>query len=164
MGGMMANRIWCEAPDLFEAYVAIAGPPSEHFLAAAASCPSGDAKPYLGIVGSDDEVLENGDWEAQTWTIDPRFASDPGFVNPVLIGERFFLSARVWQRCGETVGAGDADAITEGNITTWSFCGNSIALMRIKSGGHTVLSLEKNSGHTMLEFILAFINQGFDEP
>ena len=134
-GGMMANRIWCEAPDLFEAYIAISGPPSEHFLAPATLCSPTQVKPYLGIVGAQDNVLQDYDWEAQTWTINPSLTEgDPSFVDPILIGERYFLPTRVMQRCGGTVNAGDADAITDSAVAKWSFCNNSIKLMRVESG------------------------------
>ena len=159
MGGVMVNRIWCEVPDLFEAYISIAGPASEHFLTPETSCSPIQVKPYLGIVGTDDNVLQNDDdWEAQTWTINPLIGSGPAFVDPILIGERYFLPTRVTQRCGETVEAGDADAITDGEVTTWSFCNNSIKLMRVEFAGHSLKSLESVSGYDMLEFVFDFIN------
>lgn len=159
-GGMMVNRTWCEAPELFDAYISIAGPPSEHFLSTPCSPPA-EVKPYMGIVGSLDDVLQNtGKWEEQTWTIKPAIVlgAYPAFVNSVLIGERYFLPYRVNLRCGETVHDGDTDAIVDGNITTWSFCNNSVKLMRVEDGEHSMQSMEIASGHSMLDIVLDFIN------
>jgi polyhydroxybutyrate depolymerase len=155
----MANRIWCEAPKLFKGYVAVSGPPSERFLAPETACSPAGVKPYLGIVGAQDDVLQDyGNWEAQTWTINPLLTlGDPAFVDPILIGERYFLPTRVTPRCGETVNAGDADATTDGAVTTWSFCDNSIILMRVEFGRHSLKSLKSASGHSMLELVFDFI-------
>jgi poly(3-hydroxybutyrate) depolymerase len=156
-GGIMVNRVWCEAPELFDAFVSIAGPPSERFLDAETPCFPTETKPFLAIVGSRDGVLRNEDWEARTWTINPLLTDSPAFVNPVLIGERYFLSTRVTLRCDDTVGPGDADAVTEGAVTTWSFCDDAIRLVRIESAGHTLESLEGTSGLGMLEMVFDFM-------
>jgi hypothetical protein len=58
---------------------------------------------------------------------------DEAFIDPVVIGERYFLPTRVTERCGEEVKDGDDSAITVGSITTWSFCDNSIRLLRVES-------------------------------
>ncbi len=55
------------------------------------------------------------------------------FVDPVVIGERYFLQTRVSKRCAELVQDGDASAITDGSITKWSFCEDSIKLLRVDS-------------------------------
>jgi len=159
MGGVMVNRIWCEAPELFDAFVSISGPPSVHFLDAETPCSPTQVRPFLSMVGAQDEVLQNDDWEAQTWTIDPLLTQGPAFVNPVLAGERYFLPTRVTRRCDGTVQPGDADAITEGTLTTWSFCDNSIRLIRIESAGHSLESLEDASGFSMMELAIDFINE-----
>jgi pimeloyl-ACP methyl ester carboxylesterase len=159
MGGVMVSRIWCEAPELFDAFISVAGPPSEHFLDGGTPCSPGVAKPFLSIVGSQDGVLQNSDWEAQTWTIDPLLTQNTAFVDPVLIGERFFLPTRVTLRCGGTVNAGDADAVKNGALTTWSYCGTSIRLIRIESAGHSMESMEGVSGLNMLELFFDFINE-----
>ncbi|NOY53043.1 MAG: alpha/beta hydrolase [Deltaproteobacteria bacterium] len=158
-GGMMVNRIWCEAPEIFDAYIAISGPPSEHFLNSAACSPV-VVRPYMGIVGSDDMVLQDvSHWEDQTWTIDPWVvsASPKAFIDPVIIGERSFLQDRVTAKCSGIVDGGDADATVNGSITTWSFCNDSIQLVRVDSAGHSIGSLESVSGSTMLDMIFEFI-------
>ena len=147
-GGMLVNRIWCESPDLFDSYVAVAGPPSEHFLDQSTPCSPAEAKPYLGIVRSQDSTLGvSGNWEAQTWTINlsSLTPADAGgaFIDPVVIGERYFLPFRVAKGCGEDVKDGDASATTSGTITTWSFCGNSIKLLRDQSTSDDLEAMQK---------------------
>ena len=73
-------------------------------------------------------------WEAQTWTIDQGLMLAPeAFVDPVVISERYFLQNRVTKRCAEVVQDGDASATTDGSITTWSFCDDSVRLLRVDS-------------------------------
>jgi poly(3-hydroxybutyrate) depolymerase len=164
-GGMMANRIWCESPELFEGYVAVAGPPSERFLAPQTPCSPAEVKPYLGIVGSADNVLQvTGNWDASTWTINPLLIAPPlpvsaEIVDPVLAGERYFLTTRVAQRCGASVKYGDEDAVVEGSLTRWSFCNNSIELLRVESAGHTLESLEARAGRSILDLVLDYLRQ-----
>lgn len=152
-GGMMANRVWCEDPGLFSAYVAISGPPSEHFLNPNTQCSPAEVQPYLGIVGSDDTVLQVigydlqslqpdptiNNWENPTWTVNP-LLTDPAFLDSVVIGERSFLPDRVQMSCNETVASGDASATTSGNVTEWSFCNNSIQLLRVNGAGHGIVA------------------------
>lgn len=135
-GGMLANRIWCEQPDLFDGYVSIAGPPAQRFLDPLTSCSPGEVKPYLGIVRSNDRVLGvSGNWDARTWTINRALMlPDPeAFDDPVVIGERYFLQTRVAKRCGREVPDGDASGTSDGSITTWSFCDDSIRLLKVDS-------------------------------
>ncbi len=76
-GGMMVNRIWCEAPELFDGYIAIGGPPSQRFLEPSTQCSPAEAKPYLGIVRSADAVLGVRDnWEATD--VDDQSGPDAG--------------------------------------------------------------------------------------
>ena len=137
-GGMMANRIWCEDPDLFDSYIAIAGPPSVHFFDPSTLCQPGTAKPYLGIVRSNDAVLGASDhWDDQTWTINQvvMLPAVEAFLNPVVISERNFLKDRASMRCGDVVADDDAGSI-DGVITTWSFCSDfrQVAESRNRAG------------------------------
>jgi len=158
MGGVMVSRIWCEAPELFDAFVSISGPPSEHFLDGQTPCTPTAAKPFLNIVGSQDGVLRNTDWEAQTWTINPVLTITPAFVDSVVIGDRYFLPTSVARRCSGTVQPGDADAVNDGALTTWSYCDGSIKLIRVETAGHTIESLQGTSGLNMLQLAIDFMN------
>jgi polyhydroxybutyrate depolymerase len=146
-GAMLVNRIWCESPNLFDSYVGVSGPPSEHFLDPLTLCSPAEAKPYLGIVHSEDAVLgvQQSNWDAPTWTINESLMLPPAdeeFIDPVVIGERYFLSTRVAKRCGEAVEDGDASATTVGSVTAWSFCENSIRLLRVDSN-YDLAALQK---------------------
>jgi poly(3-hydroxybutyrate) depolymerase len=161
-GGTMVNRIWCEKPELFDGYVAIAGPLSDQFITSGPSCSPAEVKPYLGIVGSQDEVLQvsAGNWEAKTWSIAAdmyALVGDTYYRNPSLIGERYFLPERVMMRCGGTVGAGESEAVTEGAVTTWSYCADSIRLLKVGAGGHELDSLEAAAGQNMINFVFDFV-------
>ncbi len=136
-GGMLANQIWCEGLDLVEGYVAIAGPPSEYFLASETTCSPTVVKPYLGIVRADDSVLGvSGNWDAQTWAINKTAMglSDVAWVDPVVAGERSFLKTRVMMRCPDGEQVQDSDAgVSDGQyITKWSFCEDSIRLLKVE--------------------------------
>lgn len=155
-GGMMTSRVWCESPQLFDTYVAFAGPPSEHFLNAATPCAPTSPKPFLSMVGSADMVLRDSDWEAQTWTINPLLTAGSSFIDPVLIGERAFLPTKVSRRCGATVGAGESDATRQGVRTTWSYCNGSIKLVRLEGSGHSMDSIQSTSGSNMLQMAIDF--------
>lgn len=155
-GGMMTARVWCERPDLFDVYVAFSGPPSEHFLDAATPCAPSTAKPFMAVVGSDDGVLRDSDWEAQTWTINPLLTAGRAFLDPVLIGERYFLPTRVAARCNGTVGAGESDATTVGVTTTWRYCDNAVQLKRINGASHEIDSLQTVTGQKLPQLTIDF--------
>jgi poly(3-hydroxybutyrate) depolymerase len=147
-GGMMASRLWCEAPELFDGYVAIAGPPSEHF--AFTPCAPATAKPLLSIVGSMDDVLQNQDWNAATWTIAPRLTRK-GFVDPDLIaGPRFFADC-VRLSCGGVV-----TTTTSGSMTMWYACDGRVRLVRIEGAQHSIESLQEHAGTDLLGMVLEF--------
>lgn len=90
-GGMMVNRLWCEAPEVFDGFVAFSGPPSQWFLTN--KCQPSVAKPILSVVGSNDEVLQNADWEAKTWRTAPNLTQGAAYVDPFLIGDFVTFSA-----------------------------------------------------------------------
>lgn len=159
-GGIMASRMWCEEPELFEAFISISGPASAHFLAPETPCAPAQVKSFLMIIGANDLIIRDQDWEAQIWTMSPIIELSPFVVNPNVIGERYFLPIRVTRACDAAVAPGEADAVTAGHLTTWSYCENTIPqqLVRIEFGGHSIESLEAASGSTMLEFVFDFIN------
>lgn len=162
-GGMMTNRVWCEEPELFDAYVAFSGPPSEHFLSHSTPCDPADRKPILNVVGSRDSVLQNTNWEAQKWTIDPELTGGIGFVDPVLIGARYYLTTQAARVCSTAVAGGDADATKQGTITSWEYCSSMVKLMRVENAEHTLDSLRIFSGQNLLQLSLDFAAR-FNEP
>ena len=86
-GGMMTHRIWCEADELFDRFMSVAGPPSVVFDPSGDSpLPCSGSKPYWAIIGNEDGVIQTEDLNAETWTILRRLQSE-AFVNPVLMNE-----------------------------------------------------------------------------
>lgn len=156
-GGMMANRMWCESPTTFDGYVAIAGPASSHYLST--PCTPNVVKPYYGIVGAEDAVLQvNGDWDATTWQINPLLvaASSDAFVNSVVIGEWRQQLDRAQRMCGEQPQL--ADGISGGGVITWTHCGGSLKLQEVLQGGHAISSLETAAGFRILDAAAGFID------
>lgn len=134
-GGMMTNRLWCEAPSLFDAFVSFAGPASVHLgVGADHTCAPSIPKPYLGYVGDQDTVLQtSGKSDVATWTVTPSLANTPGFVDPDIVNEAFFhRDVRVPKTC---TGVAAAPA-TVGPLTTFSDCSGKIRLVRVQGADH----------------------------
>lgn len=129
-GGMMANRMWCESPSTFDAYVALAGPPSTHLNPSGGSnpCSPSTVKPYLGIVGDHDTVLKStNNMAVSTWTINSFMVSNAAAwadTTPMIMNDKLFHSTRVTLKCSGSVASG----VTSGQITTYSDCGGSIQM------------------------------------
>lgn len=147
-GGMMANRMWCELPTTFDGYGSLAGPPSVHLdptLQASATnhpCQPATVRPFIGIVGNSDTVLQTtGNLAKSTWVINPvlHLGNPPTWIDstPTLLNDELFHGKRVAMKCAESVGA----PTTSGLITTYSGCSGSIQFMEIAqttSGGNPV--------------------------
>lgn len=134
-GGMMTNRLWCEAPSSFDAFVSFAGPASVHLgIGADHACAPSSTKPYIGYVGDQDTVLQtSGKSDVATWTVAPTLANTPGFVDPDLVNEAFFhRDVRVPKACA---GAPSAP-VTVGPLTTFSDCSGKIKLVRVQGADH----------------------------
>lgn len=133
-GGMMANRMWCESPTTFDAYGALAGPPSTHLDPSLGDhpCAPSTVRPYIGIVGDSDRVLRSlGNMGDTLWTLAPilYLGNPPTWADstPKVMNEKIFHSTRVNLKCGAAVGAPS----TVGSVTTYSDCDNSLQLMVI---------------------------------
>ena len=148
MGGVMTNRIWCESPASFDAYVSLAGPASTHFNDPATPCAPGSmAKPYLGIIGDADDVMQTaGRWDAASWTVNPTWvkASITAWVNDQVIAELAQQQLRSAQMCGATLAS--ADYSSSGQVDTWSSCGGRLLLLRVRGADHGVASLDEGMG------------------
>jgi polyhydroxybutyrate depolymerase len=163
MGGAMTNRIWCESPGSFDAYVSLAGPASAHFLNAATPCaPGSAAKPYMGIIGDADDVMQTaGRWEAATWTVNPVWvqASVNAWVNDQVIAELAQQQQRTSQLCGATLAANDYSSTSQ--VDTWSSCSGRLQLLRVHGADHGVASLDAGMGASstmdVMNTLMAFI-------
>lgn len=156
-GGMMANRMWCESPATFAAYVALAGPASQHYLTAGNSCAPSAVMPYFGIVGAQDTVICDTDaststgltnpnsgcasgasWTSAIWSINQTYVDTLGsgsFVNPALINESQQQLTRAGLLCGETSLSPDP-ADSNSLNTVWSNCGGELKLDQVLDANH----------------------------
>lgn len=162
-GGMMTNRLWCEAPAAFDAFVSFAGPASVHLGEGADhACTPGVTRPYLGYIGGKDTVLQTeGNWLDSVWTVAPLLANTPGFVDPNLVNElTFHKTIRVPRTCAGTVhtpvnGGGGA-------WTTWSDCDGAIQLVRVTEADHCMSgdkcshTFESETGRRMIDVLTGF--------
>lgn len=156
-GGMMANRIWCEAPDTFKGYISMAGPASGYYLSASTPCAPSVAKPYYGIVGEQDNVLQvTGNWAAPTWQSNPLLTT-PAHVDTTLIGEWSQHITRSGLMCNESPSL--AGNVSDGAVETWRNCNGRLKLQHVLLGGHSIESLEMQSGHKMVDLIASFIGE-----
>jgi len=148
MGGAMTNRMWCESAGTFNAYVSLAGPASSEFNKAATPCaPGRAAKPYMGIIGDSDEVMQTaGVWEAATWTVNPVVvqASVTAWDNDVVIGEFHQQQARTTIVCGGTLAS--RAFVNSGNVDTWTTCAGKLVLKRVLGAEHGVASIDAQMG------------------
>lgn len=164
MGGVMANRMWCESPSTFDAYVSLAGAASSTFNEPDTPCAPGDAaRPYMGIIGDSDNVLRtDGAWEAATWTVNPIWvrASESAWINDVLIGEFRQQQNRTSTTCA---GALAPDAfISSGHVDTWTSCDGRLVLKRVRGAEHGVGSIEERMGSSsdmdVMDAVMEFVS------
>ncbi|APR81987.1 Putative CONSERVED LIPOPROTEIN LPQP [Minicystis rosea] len=186
-GGMMANRMWCESPATFDAYGALAGPASVRLAPAGLvssspdpllgehACAPATPKPYIGILGAQDTILQTKNaWSADTWSINDCLSQGGGggMVDPNLVNEQRFHGFRVAAMCSGT--ASPPTTSPDGATTTWSDCGDKIRLVGITNADHCVSagkvvclndkllpgdcdnSLEAESGAAMRDLLVDF--------
>jgi len=148
MGGTMTNRMWCESPATFDAYVSIAGPASSAYTRAGTPCtPGAAAHPYLGIIGDTDGVMQTaGAWTAPTWTVNPLFVglSFRAWDNDVVNGVFQQQKARAATVCGGTLAEGDF--VRQGSVDTWTTCGGRLVLQRVSGADHGIASIDERMG------------------
>lgn len=150
MGGAMTNRMWCESPATFNAYVSLAGPASSAFLAPDSCAPQPpDVRPYMGIIGDVDEVMQTAEaWEAPTWTVNRAVVllALNAWENDVVISEWQQQRNRATLMCG-TPPVIDT-LVTSGNVDTWTSCSSRLVLKRVRGAEHAVASIDAQMGST----------------
>jgi len=161
-GGMMANRFWCESPGTFDGYVAMSGPASGYYLNALTPCTPSTFKPYYGIVGGQDSILQvpqNGGLTGATWTIDPVLFPVNGttMLDGTLIGERWQQSNTRLPLCGSS-GVAFGPPVSVGDSDIWSNCSGLLKLQEVLPSEHYVISLQLYSGSQLIDLIADFIN------
>jgi len=143
----MANRMWCESPTTFNAYISLAGPASAEFHRTAACNPGADARPYLGIIGDSDEVMQTtGNWSAPTWTVSPILvrAAASEWDYDIVINEFVQQQSRTAITCAATLPADGF--VTAGNVDTWTSCGGRLVLDRVHGAEHAIDSIDAQLG------------------
>ena len=162
MGGVMTNRMWCESPATFNAYISLAGPASSEFNKAATPCaPGSAARPYMGIIG-DSDTRVGGVWEAATWTVATALvqASVTAWDNNVVIGEFHQQQARTAIVCGGTLGS--QAFVNAGNVDTWTSCAGKLVLKRVLGAEHGVDSIDARMGAAssldVMNAVVAFLS------
>jgi len=156
MGGVMTNRMWCESPETFNGYIAVAGPPSAYYLSN--PCKPSIFQPYLGIIGGLDPVLQTeGNWNEPIWSISPILTNGPGFINPDIINEWESYQYRVQLACGEF--PIDSDKISNGATEIWRNCGERYELQYALFGSHSIKSLEQETGSKIIDQTINFTSK-----
>ncbi|HSW05269.1 alpha/beta hydrolase family esterase [Aquabacterium sp.] len=159
MGGTMANRMWCESPNTFNAYVAIAGPASHYYTDPNTPCLPTRTMPYMGIIGSADPIMQNFNaqgslWAADLWTLNPVLTLSPSFLDPRVIGEWVQHGRRSSLRCGETPALNGG--VVNGAVETWSNCGGDIIERLVDGADHSIASIERFTTTPLRDSIAAF--------
>lgn len=159
MGGAMTNRMWCESPTTFKAYVSLAGPASSYYLDPNTPCaPGANVAPYYGIFAGSDEVMQNsGKWDAATWRLSALVSSGSAFLNPTMIGEWQQYVRRAQLMCGETPQLSDKSST--GTVDSWSNCGGRLRLWDVLQSQHAVESIQDNAGTPLINLTADFLNR-----
>lgn len=155
-GGMMTNRMWCESPNTFDGYAALAGPPASALSSSGAHpCSPSIVKPYMAIVGDADSQLQtSGHMSDLTWSCANYNGSSPAWVSPTVLNEKLYHSNRVSMKCGGSV----ATPTTNGQLTTYSDCSGTLKLIVVSqttiagnpSGGdHCLLTINGGCSTTL---------------
>lgn len=151
-GGMMANRMWCESPNTFDAYGALAGPPSSQLDAGGAHpCNPSTVKPYIGIVGNMDTQLQtSGNMNTATWSVRNYNGSSAAWVSSTVLNDLLYFTTRSTAKCSGSV----SGPSTSGQLSTYTSCGNTLQEIIVSqitvsgqpSGGDHCLAISSGSG------------------
>jgi polyhydroxybutyrate depolymerase len=157
-GGMLANRVWCELPDVFASYISVSGAASAFYTDPNTECAPATRAPYFSIIGDQDKLLRvNGNWEADSWTINPTAVSAEAaaWVDPALIGEWRNFGARALAQCAEVPTL--EDAVSSGEVEQWSACDDQLRLQRVFGAEHKIESIEATASYRVLDETVRFI-------
>lgn len=151
MGAVMTNRMWCESGATFNGYAAFAGPAAVGLQGGA--CRPDTKRPYYGIVGAQDTVLQASDWSAPTWTLTNLVANTAAFVNPVVVGEWAQFVARSNDVCNENVSL--TGKVVADNIETWTSCSGRLRVRHALALDH---SLGMPNGTVLIDGAMSFLD------
>jgi predicted esterase len=165
-GGMMVNRMRCESPATFRAYVAMSGPASVYYSSSGTTpCIPSATAPYLSIMGGADTVLKDQPFTAATWTVASAYIaatqpttawlSYPPYAVGTIIGEYTQAQDRIARMCPtEMLGSPSTTATSN----TWTNCGGKLVLVDVLNSDHYIYSLQNNNGgQKLIDTIATFI-------
>lgn len=137
-GGLMANRLWCEATTSYDGYGGVAGPPSTDLLPGGPHpCAPSAIRPFIGVIGSEDTVLQTANnWDGD-WAVNSCLQTAAGATMPnpnVANEEQFHRNFRVPHVCSSTA----APPVVTPQATTWSDCNGQVQLIRVEGADHCV--------------------------
>lgn len=137
-GGVMANRQWCESTTSFQAYGSVSGPPSTDLLPSGAHpCAPSAQRPFIGIIGSSDTILQVANNWAGTWSVNSclQMGAGAAMPNPMVANEEtFHRTFRVPRICNGMASA----PVSTAQSTTWSDCNGRAKLIRVEGADHCV--------------------------
>jgi pimeloyl-ACP methyl ester carboxylesterase len=149
MGGSMANRFWCEAPAVFDAYGSSAGPRSNDVDA---TCAPTVFRPYLHVTGMNDRVIQLVEdrpgalpdlahHDAETLTLDDRarVLSSGAFVHapPEFRNELSSFDDRVTAMCAEPGPLPvDAPPTDDWDTRTYTACDGDLQMVLLADRDH----------------------------
>lgn len=151
-GGMMTNRMWCESPSTFDAFGALAGPPSTILGSAGAHpCNPSIYKPYIGVVGNSDTQLQTtGNMAVTNWTLSNYNGASSAWVSSTVLNDLLYFSTRTNAKCsGGVVGPS-----VSGQISTYTGCSDTLKEVIVSqitvagqpSGGDHCIAISGGSG------------------
>lgn len=153
-GGMMVNRVWYEAPTLFDHYCGTSGPASNYHRLLP-SPPPGTVKPFLGIFGAMDTNLSisGGRFYNDTWQLS-QFSQAFVEIPALLVGELQQLQVRVnayntaHSLPAETVLVEDGEdrSASIGSVRVWKYSGGRNRVQLYDSADHSTKQLQQCAG------------------
>jgi poly(3-hydroxybutyrate) depolymerase len=160
-GGMMTNRMWCESPETFDAFIGLSGPASEHFLMPGQECAPSEFKPFFGMVGELDDILQvTGNFSEPTYTLVGEDAVN--YLDPVLIGEWAQHVSRAKDVCGATPAL--EDVVTKDDVETWVDCDGSLQVYDALNLSHGLGMPNADAPTQISDMIVDFIDKNLGAP
>ncbi len=185
MGGVMTNRMWCEASESYDAFVSTAGPISPTQWD---SCNPKQIKPYLHITGTNDRILQIVEDTKADSPIDHSqdtflyldkivfFGGHHAFVdpfpsqNPQFMNELVLYKQRAKMMCNQQPGKkktgrfGDLGSIQQTN------CRGKLKLVQVEDADHCIgeanqraykcdIPLNTPNSTAILDTIVNFVNR-----
>jgi len=152
-GGLMTNRMWCEATASFNAYVSLSGPAPGYYLRPGTPCTPSAAARYMVIIGGKDSAIIERLGPLANMVPSAEELS-AGLVNQALVNELIQHQNRSQFTCGETPTL--AMRVEDASGSAWRQCHNRTIYRVVDDADHPIASLELHTGRKMADVIAAF--------